>query len=318
MPKIFLSYRRDDSAGYAGRVAERLSQAFGHASVFRDVDDIKPGVDFTEEIGRAVGHCDVLIALIGPHWLTAADSAGRRRLDNPQDFVRLEIGSALERKIRVIPVLVQKADMPAAESLPEPLKPLALHQGIELSDTRWDYDVGQLIVALGGKVSSGGRWAVAAALAAALALGGIGWAYFNHGDNDKTKRPEVNKPGIGGLSVKKGVLAGDDVKKAADVGGKWVGTWTGPQGKEFRILFNFEAQGDRLMGSVRYPTGEGGIQEGRIDGDRLLFVTRHTPQFEDKEVTISYTGKVVGDQIDFVMQRPNGAQRLIAKRAPDA
>ena len=102
------------------------------------------------------------------------------------------------------------------------------------------------------------------------------------------------------------------------MGGKWVGTWTGLQGKEFRILFNFEMQGDRLMGSVRYPTGEGGIHDGKIDGDRLLFVTRHTPQFESQEVTISFTGKLNGDQIEFVMQRPNGAQRLIAKRAPDA
>lgn len=194
MPKIFLSYRRDDSAGYAGRVAERLFQAFGHASVFRDVDDIKPGVDFTEEIGRAVGNCDVLIALIGPRWLNAADSTGRRRLDNPQDYVRIEIGSALERKIRVIPVLVQNADMPGAESLPEPLKPLALHQAIELSDTRWDYDAGRLITALGGKVPSRGRWAVAAALAVAVALGGYRLGVFQSPGDGENKAAGHQQP----------------------------------------------------------------------------------------------------------------------------
>lgn len=316
MPKIFLSYRRDDSAGYAGRVAERLFQAFGHASVFRDIDDIKPGLDFTEEIGRAVGNCDVLIALIGPRWLDAADSTGRRRLDNPQDFVRIEIGSALERKIRVTPVLVQDAGMPSAESLPEPLKPLALHQAIELSDTRWDYDAGRLITALGGKASSMGRWALVAAFAAAVALGGMGWAYFNHQGAAKTKRPvinnSVNPPGKSSVAG----VATADVKASADVSGKWLGTWTGPQGKEFRILFSFEVLGDRLMGSVRYPTGEAGIYDGKIDGDRLLFVTRHTPQFESQEATISFVGKIMDNQIEFVMQRPNGAQRVVARRAP--
>lgn len=111
-------------------------------------------------------------------------------------------------------------------------------------------------------------------------------------------------------------VATAEVKAPADVSGKWVGTWTGPQGKEFRILFSFEVLGDRLMGSVRYPTGEAGIYDGKIDSDRLLFITRHTPQFESQEATISFVGKIMGNQIEFVMQRPNGAQRVVARRAP--
>lgn len=319
MPKIFLSYRRDDSAGYAGRVAERLSDAFGHINVFRDVDDIKPGVDFTEEIGRAVGNCDVLLALIGPRWLTEADTTGRRRLDHPQDFVRIEISSALERKVRVIPVLVQKAEMPAAELLPAPLKPFALHQAIELSDTRWDYDVSRLIAALGGKVEARSRWPAAiTALTIAGALAGGGWAYLSQVDKSKkrqqpaienTRQAATEKP-----IEKPAPLV--EAKNPANVSGKWIGSWTAPQGKEIHIQFNFEALGDRLMGSVNYPTGDGAIYDGKIDGDRLLFVTKHTPQFESQEATISFVGKIVGDQIEFVMQRPNGAQRLLAHRKP--
>jgi hypothetical protein len=319
MPKIFLSYRRDDSAGYAGRVAERLSDTFGHINVFRDVDDIKPGVDFTEAIGRAVGNCDVLLALIGPRWLTEADTTGARRLDHPQDFVRIEISSALERKVRVIPVLVQKAEMPAEELLPEPLKPFALHQAIELSDTRWDYDVGQLIAALGGKAVAKPRWPAAiTVLTIAIALAGGGWAYFSQIDKPIKKQPPAiasTKQAATDKSIEKPAPL-VEAKKAADVRGKWIGSWTGPQGREFHIQFNFESQDDRLMGSVNYPTGDGAIYDGKIDGDRLLFVTRHTPQFESQEATISFVGKIVGDQIELVMQRPNGAQRLIAHRKP--
>ena len=110
-----------------------------------DLEDIKPGVDFADTISKAVGSCDLLIVLIGKQWLTISDSTGRRRIDNPQDFVRLEIATALSRNVRVIPVLVGKASMPGSEELPEPLASLARRQAHELSDDRWDFDVGQLI-----------------------------------------------------------------------------------------------------------------------------------------------------------------------------
>lgn len=316
MPKIFLSYRREDSAGYAGRVAERLSQAFGHANVFQDLEDIQPGVDFSEEIRRNVANSEVLVALIGPRWLDITEGGGGRRLDNPQDFVRLEILAALQRKIRVIPVLVQKAEMPAAEVLPEPLKSLAMHQAVELSDTRWDYDIGQLVVALGGKRPAAPfpaiRWTVAGLLA--IALAGAGGYYFQSRNAGKVQpvvidNGSTNQPG----KVREPALAAGVAGKAVDVSGKWEAV-AGQQGKEFRIRFNLEAMGDSVMGSVRYPTGEGGVHDGRIDGDRLLFVTRHTPQFEDKEVTISFIGKVSGDRIQFVMQTPEGALRFTANR----
>ena len=144
MGSIFISYRRDDSAGYAGRLASDLERVFGDALVFQDVEDIKPGADFVEVIDRAVEGSSVLLAVIGRQWLGATDPAGHRRLDDRGDFVRAEIGAALRRGIVVIPVLVEGAAMPHAEQLPDDLAPLAHRQAIELSDTRWEYDVSQL------------------------------------------------------------------------------------------------------------------------------------------------------------------------------
>lgn len=144
---IFVCYRRGDSAGHAGRLADALVDKFGPSSVFMDVDTIEPGVDFVEEIDRAVGHCDVLIALIGPQWLGAADSKGRR-LDDPNDLVRLEIETALERKIRVIPALVGGAEMPNQDQLPGVLASLARRNAFELSDRRFRSDVQMLFATL--------------------------------------------------------------------------------------------------------------------------------------------------------------------------
>src|SRR2546426_8335791 len=148
MTGIFISYRREDSAGHAGRLFDRLTQHFGKGRVFMDVSDIEPGVDFVDAIDKAVGSCDALVVVIGRNWLTCVDAGGQRRLDDPNDFIRLETATALKRNIRVIPILVQGARMPKSEELPADLEKLARRQAIELSDTRWDSDVGQLIKAL--------------------------------------------------------------------------------------------------------------------------------------------------------------------------
>src|SRR4030095_295099 len=137
MATIFLSYRREDSAAHAGRLYDRLSAHFGKANVFMDIDTIDLGEDFVEAITKTVGACDVLIALIGRQWLTAADAEGRRRLEKSDDFVRMEIAAALERNIRVVPALVGGASMPAAEGLPQPLAKLATRNGLQISDERF-------------------------------------------------------------------------------------------------------------------------------------------------------------------------------------
>jgi hypothetical protein len=153
MARIFLSYRREDSGGWAGRLYDRLSQHFGDEHVFMDVDTIEPGLDFVEVIQHAVQSCDVLLALIGRQWLTVADATGQPRLANPEDFVRLEIATALARDIRVIPVLVQDAPMPRAIDLPDDLKRLSRRNALEVSDTRFHSDVDRLITVLAGVLS---------------------------------------------------------------------------------------------------------------------------------------------------------------------
>jgi hypothetical protein len=141
---IFINYRRDDSAGHTGRLFDRLSNRFP-GRVFMDIDTIEPGVDFAEVIQQAVGSCEILIVVIGREWLKVTDANGRRRLDNPGDFVRLEVAAALERNIRVVPVLVEDAPMPRPEDLPADLAKLTRRNAIELSDARWAFDVDRLI-----------------------------------------------------------------------------------------------------------------------------------------------------------------------------
>jgi len=136
--RIFISYRRQETAWPAGRLYDVLVEHFPSEQVFKDVDSIEPGEDFIERITAAVSSCDVLLALIGPDWLTITDEEGRRRLDNPGDYVRLEIETALQRKIRVIPILVDPARMPRADQLPPTLAPLARRNAVEINPLSFD------------------------------------------------------------------------------------------------------------------------------------------------------------------------------------
>ena len=144
--KIFISYRREDSAGHTGRLYDSLQAHFGQESLFMDLTAIESGQNFVDAIKAAVGSSDVLLAVIGRQWLTCTGPNGRR-LDDPQDFVRTEIAAALERRTPVIPVLVEGAAMPTAGALPDLLKPLAERNAHEISDQRWSYDVERLIQA---------------------------------------------------------------------------------------------------------------------------------------------------------------------------
>ena len=148
MRAIFISYRRDDAEGHAGRLFEDLAERFGKASVFMDVTGIEPGRDFRRVIEQQVASCGVLLAVIGKSRLSATDAEGRRRLDDPYDFVRLETEAALKRDIPVVPVLVHGAHMPRPEQLPGVLTELAFRNSVELTHARWGSDVQLLISAL--------------------------------------------------------------------------------------------------------------------------------------------------------------------------
>jgi TIR domain len=143
--KVFISYRRADSAGYSGRVMDRLDRELGRDLVFMDVDAIPLGTNFSKVLHEEVGKCGVLLAVIGPNWLDARDERGNRCLDNPNDFVRIEIAAALQRSIPVIPLLLDGARIPKADELPEDIKELALRNGMEIRHASFQDDMNRLI-----------------------------------------------------------------------------------------------------------------------------------------------------------------------------
>lgn len=152
--RIFISYRRSDAQHIAGRLFDRLEARFGSGHVFMDVDSIEPGMDYGEAIDEAVGSCDVLLAVIGNHWVDAVDDYGRRRLDDPDDLVVLEIGTALQRKVRVIPVLVDGAPPPRRNDLPTDLEPLARRHAVRLDHALFNPTTAELLAALDRALAS--------------------------------------------------------------------------------------------------------------------------------------------------------------------
>lgn len=148
MSGIFISYRRDDAQGWAGRLADSLRAELGKVNVFRDIDDIPPGADFDLYIRERVKSCQVLIVLMGPRWLAAHNAQGQRRIDAPDDFVRLEIATAQMQHLLVIPMLVGSAVMPAERDLPDDLKFITRRQAYHLSDERWNEDIAKLAATL--------------------------------------------------------------------------------------------------------------------------------------------------------------------------
>ena len=174
--KIFINYRRDDAIAAAGRLHDRLAQAFGRKNLFMDVDHIPAGVDFIGYLEAQVASCEVFLAVMGPNWIDARDDAGRRRIENPEDFVTIEIAAALARDIRVIPVLIDGARIPKADELPDALKPLVRRNAVEVRNAQFGRDAEVLVEkvreALKGDMSGPIRWPVAAASGAALLLAG--------------------------------------------------------------------------------------------------------------------------------------------------
>ena len=213
--KIFINYRRDDSIGTAGRLHDRLAQTFGRKNLFMDVDHIPAGVDFVNHLNSQVSGCDIFLVIIGPHWLNAQDDHGRRRLDNPDDFVVVEIAAALARNICVIPVLVDGAPVPRADELPDAIKPLVRRNAVEVRNTQFGRDAEALVdkirEALGGprpaaelwpslpsaaaRLMGPGRWRSVVASAAPLLV--VGWMGYQVGVptssawTPRTERPDA-------------------------------------------------------------------------------------------------------------------------------
>ena len=240
MARIFVSYRREDTTGFAGRIKDELERRFGDVEVFRDVDDIVSGEDFVERLDRALRDCRVLIAVIGRNWLTVRNAKGTGRLHDSDDFVRREIGAALTGDVRVIPVLVDGARMPAKADLPDDLKLLARRQAHELADSRWDYDIGRLgdliqeTLGLGTKPKPAAkwRWPVAAAVIGLVIAALVQWRFA-------LGPPELE------------------------------GTWDFPNGSHWIVE---QADRDLTIQEVHYDSSEVWKKgKGTIDGDSLRF-----------------------------------------------
>jgi hypothetical protein len=318
--KIFISYRREDSAGHTGRLYDSLQAHFGPESLFMDLSAIESGQNFVEAIETAVGSCDALIAVIGKEWLTCTGPHGRR-LDDPRDFVRAEIAAALERGTPIIPVLVEGATMPSAEALPDPLKPLADRHAHELSDHRWAYDVRRLIEAAEKLAGKPGRlhrrrWlSLAAAVALVLVLGAVLVLRQVQPRDESIDTANVPVRGAGsepsGASQPTGnETAPPEAKEPSNplptvrLAGEWTAEVTYYRNVTHTERFVFKVDGDEVFGTASYLGTARGILEGTLSDDRILFSTQTHVCYDaacdnPRNVLHRYRGTISGDAIAF-------------------
>jgi TIR domain len=188
-PRVFVSYRRDDSAGHAGRLHDGLVARLGAQQVFQDVVAIEPGVDFVDRLEQAIADSDVTLVVIGAGWLAATQPDGTRRIDHEDDYVRREVVAALAGAGRVVPVLVAGTTPPAAEELPEDMQALAQRQAVRLHDETWQEDLDALVRRLREDPGSAVRqWQVAIGVAVVAGAAAVaGWLLLRDGDDEGTE-----------------------------------------------------------------------------------------------------------------------------------
>jgi hypothetical protein len=326
LPGIFISYRREDTSGYAGRVFDLLSDHFGRERTFMDLDTIRGGDDFTVVIEEKVANCDVLLAVIGPKWLSCVGVEGTRRLDQADDFVRLEIANAIERGVRVVPVLVGGGAMPQQDELPPDLRPLALRQAVELRDAYFRADTERLIGLLSAVSPARSKpwrrgspmvWAVVAAALVIAALAG-GFLLLRRGQPAAVAVPQQAKAAApeAAAPVKEASRANASPASTAParvaespaaqamIAGTWKATvkydWPGAVYVE---TFNFVVDGRDVSGSASFLELGRGIFDGKLDGNRISFITKTESVLDDQtsEDIHSYKGKLDGNTIRFSM-----------------
>ena len=215
--KIFLSYRRDDTGGRAGRFFDVLVARFGARNVFQDVTAVAPGRDFVAQVDAAVTGSDAVLVVVGPRWLGISDEGGRR-IDHPDDFVRREVSRALATEIPVVPVLVDGASLPSAEELPEELAPLRLRQAVTLRDVSWHQDVDDLVRRLEGEVPleiTRRRWPWLVATGVVAVVGAVVVTLLVRGgdDGDSTDQPPPCRTDDTWTSIE---LAGETAREVTD------------------------------------------------------------------------------------------------------
>jgi hypothetical protein len=272
--RVFISYRRDDAAGYAGRLEEALERRLGRGSVFRDVLDITPGEDFVGAIRARLARAHSVLVLIGPRW-AGTDANGRRRIDDEQDFVRLEVSMALASGSRVVPVLLPGASIPAEASLPEALKPLARRNAMTLDDTNWDADIDRLAASIGMPPRRAAwPWALGGAALAGLAVAAV-----------CTLWPA----------------------KPVDTSERLVGTWHAELkydwGDSHRERFEFKRHAGELTGTASFLGFPRAVEKLQFDGKNLRFETHSDESMGNatRETTHAYAAGLRGQPPDEVL-----------------
>jgi len=286
---IFISYRRDDTEGEAGRLFDDLVRTFGDDSVFMDVAGINPGIDFRKAIDDNVATCGVLLAVIGPQWGTITNGSGHRRLDDENDFVRLEIASALQRNVAVIPVLVHDAKIPHPDQLPDNLKDLAYRNSVEITHARWNSDVQLLTNALGKYIASSSSTDTAPVHATVP----VQLPAPNAPEARPAAAPASKTPLIAGIAVVALLLigavaffafrssggAGSAATSATAASGAYrglEGTWTNPSAEGHNGLAKLEITGAGNQLSMHAwgdcPECDWGTQAATVDGQKATAV----------------------------------------------
>lgn len=288
MPGIFISYRRDDQAGFAGRLADALEAAVGADKVFRDIEDIHPGDDFVAVIEKNLAEVDVMLVLIGPAWLNANRNGGRR-LDEPDDFVRMEIEAGLKSGKTVLPVLVGGATMPAEKDLPPAIAALARRQALVLSDAGWSADVARLIgiVAPMPRRSLGSWLAWGVVVVALIALAALGVKTWAPGDSAST-------------------VAGD---LAPGFTGNWLAAVKYDWGAEHAERFDLRVANGEVHGTASYLRVARTIEQGVLKGEQLSFVTKSQETLGDgpaREVTHRYRAILKAGELHVVLESGGG------------
>lgn len=287
MANIFISYRRNDAGGHAGRLCDHLNAHLGNDKVFMDVEDIQPGQDFVRAIDDTVANCDYLLVLIGPRWLEMMEQSSGRH----DDFVHREILAGLGRGITVIPVLVAGARMPEARRLPSDLAELSRRNAIEIRDDRFDDDVARLIEFLN----------VPSLIKDAKPL-------------PFSRRRVFAGAVVIAVMVVAGIMFIVGRTDAPEISGAWMAEMQKPGQPSYRISMTLIQVGSTLRGVVNYPTGDGQIQEGTVDKESLIFSTLHTPQFESSPAVIHLIGKIERDSIHLTLTDDAGVATGVAHR----
>jgi hypothetical protein len=334
--QIFISYRREDSAGYARALYDRLVQQFSKERVFMDVDAIEPGLAFDEAIKRALDQCEVLLVVIGKRWMDKQQGLGPR-IDDPQDFVRLEIAAALSRNIRVVPVLLDGASMPSEAELPEPLRALSRRNALEIRNSRFAADTGTLIMAVHKALGENdgrdtrrelrGRkpaWYWLAGGLAAGVIGAVGYLYWPTQDHRPAVQPPLSESADPAKTTS-GLLI---QQMRPDINGAWQAdvTYDWPNAR-YVEKFDFRGSGEEVYGTASFLEGKKEILEGSIRKDGLRFITKTQEVLggdwkNPRDVVHRYRGEFLGTEIKFILQTEGGYSEHIpieftAKKVPE-